>query len=385
MILHIVPDEKFIDAAYRAFEDASPDNNEFVIISHKQPLKYIKITPIRFVEWTEYISNDFINTLNNYEMVILHWLDEIKFQLLRRADKSVRFVWLGWGGDYYDLILDDEKKLLLPKSLDLFQKYHLLKPDLLKPSLTFRARIKQWFKRKRNKTTHKSQLVNRINYFAPVLHEDYELLLNALPDFTPKYLSWNYGTLEDDLIKGFQGQTISGDNILIGNSSTYTNNHLDVFEMLSSLQLNTQKILCPLSYGDQQYREDIIEAGLNQFGDNFSPITDFIGIEDYVQLLSSCSSVIMGHLRQQALGNIVIMLYLGAKVFLDTRSPVYRFFKKNNAVIYSHEEIKSKFTGCLTVDEIQVNRDVLHQFWSREIIRKKTIALIDTVATGNRR
>ncbi len=38
MILHIIPDEKFIDIAYKLFNNQSPDNNS--------KFKYIKITPV---------------------------------------------------------------------------------------------------------------------------------------------------------------------------------------------------------------------------------------------------------------------------------------------------------------------------------------------------
>lgn len=37
-------------------------------------------------------------------------------------------------------------------------------------------------------------------------------------------------------------------------------------------------------------------------------------------------------MNQQALGNIIIMMYLGAKIFLRKDNPVYDFFINNNAM-----------------------------------------------------
>lgn len=374
MILHVVHDEKFIDAAYRAFEEASPGNNEFAIFSKKQTLCYIKKTPVRFILQTAFLSRKFINSLKNYEMIVLHFLDEAKMQLLVRADKSVKFVWIGWGGDYYDLITGDATKLLKPKTLSLHRGCHLSASPL-----SLKSKIKGMIKRIIYKKIDKRQIVQRINFFAPVLYEDYELLVQALPDFAPRYLPWNYGTLEDDIIQGFRDHVVYGNGILVGNSASYENNHIDTFDNLSSFDLGSRQIICPLSYGDQQYREIVIKAGVQQFGESFMPITDFMSIEDYVQLLSSCSTVIMGHLRQQALGNIVIMIYLGAKVFLDKRNPVYQFFRKEEAVVFALEQIGDEINTPLMKEQIEHNRMVLRKHWSRDVIRQKTTNLITVV------
>lgn len=374
MILHIVPDEKFIDAAYRAFEAANPNNNEFVIIGKKQPLRYIKKTPIRFIGRTEFWSKKFINSLKNYDMVCLHWLDDAKMQLLARADTSVKFVWIGWGGDYYDLITGDTIKLLKPQTLTLSQK-HRIKAS----SLPFKSKIKQIIKRIIYKKIEKQHILNRIDFFAPVIYEDYELLLKAIPEFKPYYLAWNYGTLEDDMIKGFEDHVISGNNILIGNSASYENNHLDVFEHIKPLNLSGRKIIVPLSYGDIQYRELVASEAKMLFGEQFVSVEGFMPISEYVSMLSSCYIAIMGHLRQQAVGNIIIMIYLGAKVFLDKHNPVYLFFKKHHTFIYTLDEIESEIDNALTSEEIEFNRNILRQHWSRETIYTKTMNLIETV------
>jgi len=374
MILHIVPDEKFIDTAYRSFEAANLDNNEFVIIGKKHLLRYIKKTPIRFIERREFGSKKFVDSLKNYDMVCLHWMDDAKMQLLARADQSVKFVWIGWGGDYYDLITGDTTKLLKPKTLALSQKHRIQAS-----SLSLKSKIKQIIKKIIYKKIEKQHIINRIDFFAPVLYEDYELLLKAIPDFKPHYLAWNYGTLEDDMIKGFEDHVISGKNILIGNSATYENNHLDIFEYIRPLNLDSRKILAPLSYGDMQYRDLVASEAKMHFDEHFVSVEGFMPISEYVSMLSSCSVAIMGHLRQQALGNIVIMIYLGAKVFLDRHNPVYLFFKKHHTFIYALDEIEAEIDNALTSEDIEFNRKILRQHWSRETIHTKTMNLIETV------
>ena len=54
-------DDKFLDSAYRGFEAVYPNKNRYIILSKKTELKYIKETPIDFVN--ELDKNDFINGL----------------------------------------------------------------------------------------------------------------------------------------------------------------------------------------------------------------------------------------------------------------------------------------------------------------------------------
>jgi hypothetical protein len=374
-ILHIVHDEKFIDFIYRVFEEANLGNNEFIIFSKNHRLKYIKNTPVSFVAPNYFVNKSFIASLSNYKMVILHYLDDPKLQLLGRADDTVKFVWFGWGSDYYDLITGDIRKLLMPKTLSLWSSSNLYGINSLLIN-----KFKALIKRMMCKNSTKVRLVNRVNFFAPVLYEDYELLKFALPDFKPQYLPWKYGSLEDDLIKGYEKVTISGDNILVGNSASYTNNHLDVFEKLAMIDLSSRKLLCPLNYGDIKYRKLIVNEGQNKFGFSFVPITDFMPIQAYLKLLSTCSIVVMGHVRQQALGNIVIMMYLGAKVFLNKENPIYKFFQNEGAHIFLLDDLLSEYVTRLDVVAINHNRNVLQRHWSREAIFSKTKNLIDTVS-----
>lgn len=368
MILHIVQDDKFIDMAYRAFERALPNANEFVIIGKKQPLKYIKETPIRFVGILELLTRKFAGTLKKYDFVVVHWLDEDKMRLVSQADKDVKFLWVGWGADYYDLICEYEK-LLKPLTLGLFKELTGQRCGRIKRS------IKALFFKKRNVR----KIVNRINFFSPVLYEDYELIKKNDPDFTPIYIPWNYGSLEDDLLRGVENGFVSGNNILAGNSATFTNNHIDVFEHIKKLNLKDRKIICPLSYGDNDYKDHVVSRGKDMFSEDFIPLCEFMNMQDYLKILSSCSFAVMGHIRQQAGGNIVSMLHLGAKVFFYPESPMYRFFKKEDAFVYEIKDMERELNSQLNGGQIEHNRKILRKYWGRNASQCRTKELIKSV------
>jgi hypothetical protein len=141
-----------------------------------------------------------------------------------------------------------------------------------------------------------------------------------------------------------------------------------------------RKIICPLSYGIQDYAREIIQYGSGKLDNNFVPLTDFMPIEEYNKIISSCSIVIMNHLRQQAVGNIVIMMYFGAKIFLNKENPVYEFFKNNGAVVFSMEELNgANMNKGLTEQEKNINKAILQKYWSRDVMNEKTKNLINTM------
>jgi hypothetical protein len=376
MILHIVADDKFIDMAFRIFEEVHPCQNEFLIITKNKRFKYIKNTPVVSIEPRSIFRNSFLKSLKKYDMVILHILDDIKMLMLTRVSKDIKFVWIGWGYDYYDLIYKKKCNLYLPLTLKLYSQ------NKGAEHLSLRNRIKSTIFIIYYCLKGKNNIINRINYFSPVLYEDYELIRKSIPNFHPNYISWNYGTLEDDVIPGYEKIEVSANNILVGNSSTYENNHFDAFDQLSRIKLHQRKVIVPLSYGEMKYRDIIAEIGRKYWGDSCVPIVKYLPIKDYIRLIGSCSVVVMNHVRQQALGNIAIMMYLGAAVFLRKQNPIYDFFKKEGAYIYAFEDLINDHELInirLANSEIEINREVLRKHWGRAAIHTKTRNLIRTV------
>lgn len=104
--------------------------------------------------------------------------------------------------------------------------------------------------------------------------------------------------------------------VQVGNSADPSNNHLEVFEKLASLQTDNFRVLVPLSYGDQQHARRVIEEGEKLFGDRFVPLVDFLPPDQYQEFLASIDVAVFNHKRQQALGNLISLLGMGKKVYL---------------------------------------------------------------------
>lgn len=130
--------------------------------------------------------------------------------------------------------------------------------------------------------------------------------------------------------------------ILVGNSASWTNNHFEALRILSGMKINLPfKILCPLSYGDSGYAAQVIEFGKNLFNDAFVPLTKFMPPEKYAEFLADVDIALFAHRRQQALGNILALLYLGKKVYIRSDISTWGFLKRHGIKVFDYKELAS--------------------------------------------
>lgn len=373
-ILHISTESNFIDHALSTFERVYPEKNVVWKLDRNRESKTSNNKNNKnnksFV-FLDTFKPSFLRDLKQFDLIVLHSFDVYWFFLILLAPKGVKFAWLGWGFDYYEYIFKKTDDLLLSNTLNLKKKSDKISKKTVK--LLVLSILD---------TIIKPLCLKRISSFSPVLKEDYDLIYNAkIIPFLPKFISWNYGGLEDNLIKNFIGHRVNGESILLGNSASFTNNHMEVIDFLNELKcLYDISTIVPLSYGNELYKNKIIEVGNAMLENSFQPVVDFMPIDEYVALIKQCGFVIMNHKRQQAVGNIIIMLYLGARVFLREENPTYIMLKKEGAVLNTVQELELNpklIKLPLTEDEIQKNISILYKHWSVEAIDIKTKNLVE--------
>ena len=113
------------------------------------------------------------------------------------------------------------------------------------------------------------------------------------------------------------------------------------------------------------------------FKNSFKPIEEFMPLHDYRELTSSCNSVIMYHIRQQALGNIFMSLFQGMRVFLNSKSLTYSYLKDKGMIIFDLKRDYKLIGVELTADQKLINKKLVLNLRSREVIKEKTKGIID--------
>lgn len=315
-LLHLVVDDKFIDMAIRDFEQLAPGRNEWVVLNGRQPFKYIKDARVRCVD-----MNGFAQAAARAAGVICHPLERRHLAALAVVPDHCCVAWIGWGYDYYGLIRDAfPEGLLMPLTAKLAGQLASQGPASATLDVAYpypRA------------TADEQAALARVDIFGSAMFPEFDMVRRCVPGFRARYVCWSYGDAESDY--SFPGAALDqhAPNILVGNSATATNNHLELFEYLRDhVDLAGRQLIVPLSYGDNAYRAAILQVGRAMFGDRFVPLMDFMPRERYVALLRSCGHVMMNHVRQQAFGNLTIAGLLGAKLHVNAHSSLYPWLRE---------------------------------------------------------
>ena len=137
------------------------------------------------------------------------------------------------------------------------------------------------------------------------------------------------------------GKSVSPVKILLGNSATDSNQHVKALKMLEKFKNENIKIICPLSYGDETYRNKVIDFGKRIFGEKFYPIVSYMDKEQYYGIIAGCTIAIFNNNRQQAIGNINAALALNCKVFIRNDTPMWNtYYEERKMELYNVEDIE---------------------------------------------
>lgn len=169
-------------------------------------------------------------------------------------------------------------------------------------------------------------------------------------DFTPKDSSNHKGS-----------RTIQ-----VGNSADPANRHLELFDLLARMNLSDVNVFCPLSYGNMDYAKQVSEQGRKLFGDRFRPLETTVSLDEYMKMLSSVDLAIMNYRTQKGLGNAIILLSLGKKLYLPADTTPSRYFSEYLGLsIYDTTRLAKETDKTLFSFDAEKGRH------NREVIRRE--------------
>lgn len=186
------------------------------------------------------------------------------------------------------------------------------------------------------------KIIPKIPIITSILYGDFEVIRKVYGSEARHIHTFYPIPVDYELVEQVRKATVTNKNgivLMVGNSGDPTNNHVEVFQKLSKFKKAGVRIISPLSYGNRDYIDTVIKAGVSIFGDKFVPLTEFMPKESYVKLLSEIDVFIMNCNLPYALGNIITMILLGKKVFIRAETTSYRYFKDNDIAIYETDII----------------------------------------------
>lgn len=357
-----MPDEKIINRTIDLFEEVYPNENKYIILlwnsSHVRKYVDTDNSNIFFINKKDKIFWKIIGDIQQYESIIIHYLSIQSASFLNNIEHS-KIYWIEWGGDFYDTFLYYKGFKLYSNERFIFKLIYGNIPYFL---LKF---IKRY--RRRNLIKCLSKAVLKVKFFVPdSMFDEYPLFLKYYPEFKHlEYKEFFYYPIDEILGTDLINETCKNNSIVVGNSSSFTGNHIDILTILKELKVKMD-IFVPLSYGgNAKYREKVINFGNKSFGDNFLPITDYQTLENYNKILLNAGVFIYGNYRQEAVGNILIALYIGGKVFLDSKNPLFKFYINMGLIIFCIEELTvESINNRMSEKDIKKNREILLHHYS---------------------
>jgi dTDP-N-acetylfucosamine:lipid II N-acetylfucosaminyltransferase len=330
-IVHLARDEKFIPLMRELFELALPGANHWLIARRSRAgLKFVAAGPgvTDRAEWwfrTPLVAQDVARA----DVIVAHSMTTIFANAIRRAAPRTRVAWLGWGYDYYPLLTPQLGPVLLSATRALVGAED---DEPVQDKLSALATIAPY-----------------LHTFC-VLPPEVPLLRRALPGLTAVHHELPLFTTEDVFERGAGEMT--GPDMLVGNSATASNNHLDAFELLRGRAFEAA-VIAPLSYGNPKYGRQVAEAGVQAFGARFDPLTQWMPLDEYNQRIGRCGFVLMNHRRQQAVGNIGAALFKGATVYLRPENPLHAFYAGLGIHLRSVNELASGSGALVPLSAVQ--------------------------------
>lgn len=360
--------------------------NHFLVVSNSKKLffinpKFENFSSVNLDEMYSYIN---LNE-DKIRAIVFHGLnEEYKWRIINKYYGKIKLHWFFWGTDGYmlpsmrkGLLKKKTRSLKIEKTNLKFWMYKVYNNNGIFNFLYLK--IRNLLKKEKLYFQKFEDSLMKLSSISAI-PDDYEKLKKATK-ISIKNFPVNIGSIDSILVdkKKFEKKKI-GNNILIGNSISLENNHLDAFESLKDFDLIGRKIVVPLSYGEsfKGLQRHLISTGNSIFTDKiFNPITDFMNRIEYNDLLSTCSVAILNHNKQHAWANILTLLYLGVKVFLNKKNPIYTYLTNLGVIVFEMNSLSQyNLDNKLKQNLIDHNRKILNLNFGSEKVFKQTSQLI---------
>lgn len=366
MFLHFLDDDKFAKGTIEQFESVYKGRNIYIINSVNQKSQHVEVGKniicLRISKNKSFEILQKIIEKNHVIKIFAHNLTPLKALIcskLKLENHQLKLYWIFYGADLHSILekyygfnfqdYDLNKFKLRTKIID-FLKDNFFKIKYgLSPYLAFKNYVKE------------------LNFFCFWNKYDFSLLKDYF-ETDAKFLEFYY---VNTLILNQIGIKNSQNNILlINNSASINGNHRTILNFLKKINAVNffQKIIIPLSYGDEFVKNDITKMGYIYFGEKFYPMLEFLSLESYFEAINGVSVAIFGANRQEAGGNIFHLLGNGSKVYLRKKNNMLECLRDWGFIVFCFEEdlISTDDLLPLSLPEMKKNIELFKKYFNQD-------------------
>lgn len=369
MILQITFDDKFVDYVVEQFSDYSSMSRIVLLTYDYKSIKYSKkIDKENIITYKSREYYELFDSLEQYNAVIMHGLfDPMQYEVIRKLPNKVKLAWVMWGSEIYSRSENRNKCFsIITKSIVKIHDFVSIKVKG-KPILNREVPI---------------EILKRVDFLlgsSLEIFNDVKGYLNK----SIKHLCYSYYTIEEVIGKDLINKFSSGNNLMVGNSSSAENNHIEIlYKLKKNKTISNLRCFFPLSYGEQWIKNIINSIGKFFLGDKFVPLLNFIDRNKYNEIMLSCGVYISNHHRPNAFGNILTALWLGLRVFVSDKNIQTRFLKNLGLKVNIIEKDLNTAVfplSTLPMEEVLYNRKIIERFYGKEQMKNNINNIVKTL------
>lgn len=358
-VVHLFPNElKFFKGAVEFFRPLQWETVWAISCAKKDLLQFQSIAPSH----TCLPFDGEFKLPSQTDALVVHSLHLSSAQFILEQRASLPVYIQTWGGDTMTLL--DSAWLFGRLTRNYYYSKSKLKSFPTRVGYPVYELKRKWHYKAWHSTLREAML--RADYTSFLFGaEERELVAPELPNQSEFRITYVPSTLNLELSQG------KPEHILLGNSATPANQHLEALTILSKSSFDFDTITLPLSYGVDGYAEWIKRKAERLFGDKVRCLMDFLPLREYQQTVDQCGTIIMNHTRQQAIGNIFWSLKCGKRTLLNHDGIGYQFLRGKGVLCEAlgPETLDTSPPSALSVRQ-SANSVIDHQYFTTETQRK---------------
>lgn len=351
--LHIVSEKKFLPWIKKAF--ARPGwENEYIIFQYKKKNHFNPVAEKESEMSADKFGRDKAITIANRSDIVFHYFfDFPKADIVIRSRPEVQHYWNFFGAEIYQQTDYFRKELYGPFTA------HLMKTL---PEIKFRYEMRRlyykWILRSDAPVDKLKKSLPRLNNILWYIEEEIAMIRKKID--LPPWLFFQFFTFHD-IIPDVNARTQTDSRkILIGNSATIENNHMDILHLLENIRHFNHTVTLPMTYGQfRRYKSKLKQKYQDSLGNKARFLETHLNLQAYYQFLDEHATAIFMHYRQQGLGNIFYLLYNGTKIYLSKQNIIFNWLINKGIHVYSVEDsFKYDYEHCnLTLNSELANEN----------------------------
>jgi dTDP-N-acetylfucosamine:lipid II N-acetylfucosaminyltransferase len=344
-------------------------SNTIIIIGENIPDKRVSSFNPIIVSVTKTDLLKVVEICSAADLVVLYELDPVKSYIALKIPKNIAVAWRFFGAELYSKNLDI---YLSERSLEYFNT----KKEKITKLLNYKGIYRKLVSLSKTRSfigNHFVEAIKRIDLFMCLSEQEYNHLAHIWKNLPP------FIQIPTDIKFPKRSIPSKTNLVIIGNSRSIFNNHIDIIDLIENAHLSEQvHFLIPFSYGVELNYTREIRRRVKSAQKDIELLETFMSYDSYFDLVSTAKAAVFNGYRQMAMGNICEAINSGLKVYLNTHNVIYKWLKDSGLKIFTIEEFASDLESNnleLDSEDFERNIDNLYKMLSQSTGEKFLTAI----------